>query len=232
MRISTVRQLSRVLGTFLAEHTASAAESQQLMKDVVACAPVLDNYGDLRDLTVRAIVEAHNLEQATLQAVQVWQQLAKEGGAKPSMMILALVGVIRASTTEMLHDLLTKPAQGNSNQSMDGSICTSFDNSGAVESIQMRVIRGRFSIALLKTLRTSDNLQNQHHDASLKKEVASPADRPDGVRFTLTEDYGGRQRNQVHTFTITKEDFVNAYIAATLDYGAVAYADRVRIPGG
>jgi hypothetical protein len=49
------------------------------------------------------------------------------------------------------------------------------------------------------------------------------------AQVVLTVDNSFRKANDMHFFKLTSADFIQAYINATFEYAAGAYADRVRM---
>lgn len=228
MRISTVRQLSRTLGTLLAASTKNSAEAQGLLKEIEDHKPKVNDYATLLNMTVGAIFNAADFNASTAAVVRAWQGLAREYDVKNPLLILALVAVTRDSCTEMLQALLSKPAVGNVNQTMDGSIKTVFGVAGQVSTIEIKVLNGAFARAFMKALREAESSYQSQKEQLQAAGKKPPPLLPEIAQITLTLDNSYRQPNQVHVFKASSADFIQAYIAATFDYAAGAYADRVR----
>ncbi len=228
MRISTVRQLSRALGTKLAGGIDNSEQSRAVLGEVLRANPRVGDYAALLNMTVEAIVAADSFKKSTPAVVRAWGDLAREHKLGPAHVILGLVAVTRDSCTEMLQDLLSKPADADCHRSMDGSIMTFFSANGDVKEINIKVLSGDFSRAFIKTLREVEGVyQEQQRNASLQGEKPLLV-RPEMAQVVLTVDNSFRGRNDMHFFNVTSADFIQAYIAATFEYAAGAYADRVR----
>jgi hypothetical protein len=112
---------------------------------------------------------------------------------------------------------------------MDGSIMASFHANGDVKEINIKVLNGYFSRAFEKTLREVEiAYQEQQRSASLRGEKPLLV-RPEMAQVVLTVDNSFRKANDMHFFKLTSADFIQAYINATFEYAAGAYADRVRM---
>lgn len=228
MRISTVRQLSRVLGTILAKGTLNSEDSRVVLGEVQKVKPTVGDYPTLLNMTVEAIVGAENFKKSTPAVVRAWEDLAREHKLGPAHVILGLVAVTRDSCTEMLQDLLSKPADADCHGSMDGSIMTFFRANGEVKEINIKVLNGDFARAFIKTLREVESAyQEQQRNASLRGEKPLLV-RPEMAQVVLTVDHSFRRANDLHFFNVTSADFIQAYINATFEYTAGPYADRVR----
>lgn len=228
MRISTVRQLSRTLGTILAEITQDSSEARSFLEEIQGYKPKVDVYSTLLTMTVGAIFKAPNFNSSTRAVVKAWRDLAHEHNLKPPLLLLGLVAVTRDASTEMLQDLLSKPAVGNTNDSMDGSIRTVFGMRGEVSEINIRVLNGAFCRALSEALSKADSTY-QHYRRELQAAggKAVPVV-PEVTQVTLAIDHSFQRPDDLHFFKVTSADFIQAYITATFDYAAGAYADRVR----
>jgi hypothetical protein len=228
MRISTVRQLSRTLGTILAGVTNDSGQSRDVLREVQGYQPKVNDYSTLLNMTVEAIVGADNFRDATPAVVRAWKELARENNLQTSFLTLGLVAVTRDSCTEMLQDLLSKPADRDCHGSMDGSIMTSFHANGDVKEINIKVLNGHFSSAFIKTLREVEGVYKERQSNALLNGEKPLLVRPEMAQVVLTVDNSFRKANDTHFFKLTSADFIQGYIAATFDYAAVGYADRVR----
>lgn len=228
MRISTVRQLSRTLGTILASLTDTSEKSKELLHAVQLVNPTVDNYSALLNMTVKAIVSAGSFAESTPAVLRAWREAAGDQSTDLRLLIIGLVAVTRDSCTEMLQELLSKPAHALQNQSMDGSIKTSFNLNGDLKQISIRVLHGQFSRAFVNCLRqVEDAHADRQRDASARGEKPAAGDQKLS-HIVLTIDHSFRKRDEEHYFHVTKADFMQAYLTATFEYAAVAYADRVR----
>ncbi len=227
MRISTVRQLSRALGRLLANMTKNSSDSCDALDQVLEMRPKVGDYPSLLRMTVQAIVDAPDFRSSTPAVVETWMSLAKQHDSKPAVVLIALVAVTRDSCTEMLQDLLAKPAHSFVNQSMDGSIRTTFNDLGHVLADDMKVLKGYFSDSLVRALQRAENNNQQAHGESVITGTRLPALQPEMTTVKLAVERTPWKHDS-HTFTLASADFIQAYIAATFEYAAVAYADRVR----
>lgn len=89
MRISTVRQLSRTLGTILAEITQDSSEARSFLEEIQGYKPKVDVYSTLLTMTVGAIFEAPNFNSSTRSVVKAWRDLAREQNLKRHFYSLA-----------------------------------------------------------------------------------------------------------------------------------------------
>lgn len=228
MRISTVRQLSRTLGTTLADITRDSSAARSYVEEILGYRPKVEVYSTLLNMTVGAIFDAPNFKTSTTSVVCAWTELARENDLKTPLLLLGLVAVTRDASTEMLQDLLSKPAVGNTNESRDGSIRTVFGVRGEVSEINIRVLNGAFSRALSEALSKADSTY-QHYRRELQAAggKAIPV-APEVTHVTLAIDHSFQRADDLHSFQVTSADFIQAYITATFDYAAGAYADRVR----
>ena len=240
MRIATVRQLSRALGSVLAECTSNRGEAQQCLAQIEATTKGVNNYTALLNMTVGKILEAPDLDAATVSVVRAWKQLAQENEISTDKLLQGLVATTKKSCEEMLQRLLLNPNGGVSrNQSMDGTIQTIFGVKGDVEHIRIQAIAGHFSSYLAESLKEASakykeekqRVQEAGGDRGpVTEEVAKVSLTLDWRGYILSVRGRGKMKPDFEEFTYkaTSADFMGAYLAATLKYAAVAYADRCR----
>lgn len=228
MRISTVRQLSRVLGTILAEETRDSVEAKRLVDDIKRLEPTVPDYPTLLNMTVAAIVDADSFRESTPAVVHAWKDIAREHKVEKPVFVLGLVAVTRDSCTEMLRDLLSKPAHGDSLESMDGTIRTFFHANGNVKEINIKIMNGRFSRAFIAVLDEAQNKYNKQQGEPALPGEKPPLAKPELAQVSLTVDNSFRKPNELRFFQVTSADFIQAYLTGTFEYAAGAYADDVR----
>lgn len=228
MRISTVRQLSRTLATILAEVTTSGDESRELLSEMRRMSPTVGDYPTLLNMTVEAIVRADSFRESTPNVVEAWRDIAREHKLQSPLLIAGLVAVTRDSCTEMLRDLLSKPSHADCSKGMDCSIMAGSTAKGDVKEINIQLLRGDFSRAFERSLRGLETAHKERQREAARRSEKSSGPELELAHIVLTVDNSFRRANDTHFFNVTSADFIQAYVAATFEYAAGAYADRVR----
>jgi hypothetical protein len=228
MCISTVRQLSRMLGTILAAETKNSEQSHEWLHEILRTTPTVGDYPTLLNMTVDAIASAPDFPSSTPAVVRAWTDLAQENKLKTPHVLLGLVAVIQRSCIETMQDRLSKSQHGYSQETMDDSSSPVFNLKGDVHEINIKALNGDFSRAFMKALNRAQETHESEKRGAIIKGVNASLVRPEMTQIVLTVDHSFRKTNDVHFFNVASADFIQAYIAATFEYAAGAYADRVR----
>lgn len=224
MRVAVIRQLSRVAGRLLAECSKDTRGAMKLTREALELDVRFDKYASFINGTVQSIVDSNTLADATTHVTRHWRDLAKRDAINSEVLLCGVASVVKWSCEQMLGTRGVSASARDEAASLDDSESRSRLLPNRSPERALVVLNGGFSELLISQARAAEARWQAGHQPS--RDASS--DNGDLVTFRVTEDFSFRGPDVTRRFTLRRADFTQAYIAATFEYAARVYADRVR----